>query len=381
MPSPIPGWPPRSWAPLATDNPLPGDTAAIRETAGHHGLIATVIAEHNVALRSVLCGQEVRWKGHAADAYHRSLGTLPPELDKVHDRMARIEKALHTWADKLETHQRAGLAALRKAQAAQAELDKQNKRLQAVEPPVDPSNEAQQAAYDDGRSTVNKSIEAQQAAIDDASNLLGRAELDRDLDAKACANALNAAGDDSLKDPDWDARVKGVWWQQILTFVSSGANFIGIWASVAGVALCWVPGATPVLEAIGMAAGIVTFLADLGRLLFRDPGVDGNTLVLDALTTLPFGKVFGGLSKSKAVLPAVEKALAKQAERADFELISKAFRKGDVWGGTWEALKASARSVTDLPGWFTVAQGGANALISGVLPPPPPDLNALPDGD
>ncbi|MFL6077430.1 MAG: WXG100 family type VII secretion target [Mycobacteriales bacterium] len=376
MPSPIPGWPPHDWSPLASDNPVPGDTAAIRECAGYYDGVATAIAQHNVALRVALCGSPVEWRGHAADAYHKSLGDLPPVLAKVHDRMAAINSALSSWADKLEGAQRDALAALHKAQQAYQDEQDKDRQMQSMKPLDPDATPAQQAAFQDDRAALRRGMDNDRQALADAWNLLKRAEDNRDNDARTCVNALNAAAGDSLKDPDWDLRQFGLVVDQIATFVSGLANFVGVWAGFAAIALCWVPGVGEALAAIAAIAGAVTLAADLVRLATRDPQVGGENIVFDALCVIPFAGLFSKLTGEKALLPGLQKVLDNKAAEKEMQQLVKAFAKGDVRGFV-DALTATGTGWNIM--WSTLTNG-LNAVVSGLGPPGLPDLNALPDG-
>jgi hypothetical protein len=186
-----------------------------------------------------------------------------------------------------------------------------------------------------------------------------------------------------------------VWWQQILGFVSAGANLVGIVASLAGILFCWCPPVAGVLEVIGLIAGGVTLAADWIRMALGDQSVTQDTLDLDVVTAVPFGKVFGAMSKWGArtrVLPAVAEAVEKAAKTKDFELISTAFKKGDFGGAAKAIGKAIGDNLWNDPaGLIGAIQTSANVVGSeatgGVdkpedlwqnLLPKLPDLNALP---
>lgn len=102
-----------------SDNPLPGNPAAVAALADQIGMLGRSLDHVGTALRSVDTGA---WNGQAAEAFHAHyLNDAPKDWWAAGDAMQSVSNALRTYADELaRQQQRAAHAAAAKAAALQA---------------------------------------------------------------------------------------------------------------------------------------------------------------------------------------------------------------------------------------------------------------------
>jgi hypothetical protein len=311
---------PTDWTPLASSDPVPGDPNRVWEESNHLFQVANQITEQIGRLRAIAASSDSHLKGQYADKLRSTAQDLVGQLGKVHDRYETVGSALQTWEPALQTAQQQSLAVLQQAK------DAYQRQQQYGTAPAGQGQQQETAAQKHARQTRLDSANGDLAA---AQRLLNQITGQRDQDASSCANKINQAGNDSLKDSWWDSFCN--WVSQYAGIISAICTVLEIIATIlAVVALLFLPGVGWVILAGLIAGG----LALLGRTMLASTG-NGSWLdvAFDVLSLLSFG--LGGrlLGAMKGIVGSSEKIAQGliQAER-DAALLGKAGNVLDSFG-------------------------------------------------
>lgn len=339
----------RDWRPLADADPVPGDPGLVRRLATQEVRAAALAAEQASAVRRVVAalagGGADAWSGPAAEAFLARVGSLPRDLDRVAARQHRVALALLAYAPELESAQRQAGRALDTAHHAQARAGVAVGSTVGLPPTWLPS-------------ALTPAERELAAAIADGRRRLAAAVEHRDRAVARCARALDAAGDDQLRDPHG--------WRHVLQTISAAAGTVSTWLGVAAVLLCPVPGVGQLLGAVALTAAALTLLSDLALAAYGDKG--WSAIGVDLTGVLPAGRAL----RIASTLPhevTQARAVARAAARVDLV--------GDLQAGardlgaasrvrTWpDLLRSPGGLLDDLARARELRRGGAAVVLGG----------------
>ena len=337
------------WRPLAVADPVPGDPARVRALASGRAQAAALAGEQASAVRRVVAavtGGEAPWTGPAAAAFLARVGRLPRDLDRVATRQHRVALALRDYAPELESAQRQARRALSRAHQAQSDAGVAVSSPLGVTPVL-------------VTRVLTPAERELRAEIADCQRLVAAAVEHRDWAAARCARALEAAGDDRLRDPHG--------WHQVLRTVAAVAGGVSTWLGVAAVVLCPVPGLGQLLGAVVLTAAGLTLLADLALTAYGDKG--WSAIALDVTGVLPAGRAL----RIAAMLPreaTQARAVTRAAVQVDLvgELRAGAghLRTATRTARTWpDLLRSEGGLLDDLARAGELRRGGAALVLGG----------------
>lgn len=247
-------------------DPARGNVNTVRDLARQMLDTADYAKEAHEVLQSSKDKRDV-WQGQAADAWNAKLGELPQYLDAAHTSLEGAGRGLQTWSDKLQAHQakaheleqqcKQAIQQAQQADAAAAQAGQANAPIayDANNPAAADAANAQAQANADA---ADRASSAASEAWDRVDDIRRQAEDLRDRyedDAKACQDALSAAGD---KAPSTS------WLDSAGDWVGDHLKDIGDWAGVVGAVagvLAFIPVLTPVMGPIALVAGGVALAA------------------------------------------------------------------------------------------------------------------------
>ncbi|MGH3466231.1 MAG: hypothetical protein ACRDQF_00680 [Thermocrispum sp.] len=264
------------------------------------------------------------WAGEAARAFAGKLGELPKYLDDAHLSLDGAAKALSTWGDHLEAHQRRARELedlAREAVEAAKRSDAAAEQARAADVPIaydasDPAAaQAAKAQADANARAVADAVSAANGAWDKVEDIRRKAEDLRDRwedDGRICAESLEeAAGKapdkaflESFGELFEDA---GKWLKDHLGDIG---DIAGIVAAVAG-ALAFIPVLTPIMGPVAIAAGAVALLAHGADMVLNEKWDDPNAWVDlggDVLGVIPgVGAISKGFGAAGDAIAGVDK--------------------------------------------------------------------------
>jgi hypothetical protein len=300
------------WQPLGwTEDPVPGDPAAISAEAQHLASVAAQITEQVAALRQI-AGDDTEIGQHA-DKIRSNAGGLATQLDKIVGRYQQVSSILDSWIPDLEQAQAMSIQALNQAEGPYQQLN------QAVALPSgsDMTPQEQQEVQ-----RHHSAMQQAQGQIDDARALLNKAIELRDSAGQSHANQINNACNDGLRDHhsiwgDVESYFSGQWswltknWSQIVGDICTVLEILATIAAIAAFILAqFVPGVDALVDAIVFGAFLATAAATTGRLLLAATG-HGSwmdfAMDLFALATFGVGRA-AGMIASRTLLPGAEAA-------------------------------------------------------------------------
>lgn len=196
------------WSPLATTDPVPGDPGAVALLARRLRSTAEDLRCQATRLRAVRADDF--WDGHAARVFSQHQRDLPPRIDAVVGRYARVAGALDRYHPKLAEAQTMARRAL--TQARQAEIDGHAAALGVAA--MEAHDRAAVAAADASSASHPQSpprppapwpgpdwharLREANDRLDAARGLLLAAQDVRDEASRTCARVLHHAVDDEL---------------------------------------------------------------------------------------------------------------------------------------------------------------------------------------
>lgn len=351
-------------------NPARGSVKSVRDIAEQLHDTSVYAKEAHETLVSIKDKQDV-WTGEAANAFADKLDDLPDYIDDAHTSLNKASKALTTWADDLEQHQRRADDLEEQARQAIADAEDADTKAasanNAANQPIayDPNDSASaSAAKQEAAQKADAAVDANRtadAAWDHVSSIRRQAEQLKETwqsDGKTCAEALQNAGD--------TAPEKG-FFESIGDFVMDHLGAIGDIAgaisAIAG-ALSFIPFLAPVTGPIAIAAGGVALAAHGGEMIKKGDFSAGAWVGLgaDALGVIPgVGAASKGLKAATESMQHV-KGLAPAAEAGGKALLqdagsvaepAKAFEKlggkaASAFGGDADLIAKSAQSTVDI---------------------------------
>jgi hypothetical protein len=275
------------WEPLGLDvDPVPGVPAAIIEESGHLSSVATMINDQITALNKIANSGDAILEGKYADTLRSSASSLSGDLGKILGRYQKVAAALNAYVPELEQAQSMSLTALDQATGPAGQLSNLNSQTLPSGPKL---TQAQQQQISDHKTAVSNA----QAALGEATALLAKATGQRDSAASDCANTINNASNDGMRDHWYESF--GDWisahWVSLLKTICTILEILGaILAIIAFILAQFVPGLDVLIDALVLAAFMATLAATLGRFVLA---VTHNgswwDFALDAFACLTFG--------------------------------------------------------------------------------------------
>ncbi|MDV6012343.1 putative T7SS-secreted protein [Haloechinothrix sp. LS1_15] len=353
-------------------DPARGNVGEVRAIAGQMADTSTYASEAHTVLTSV-GATDAAWTGDAATAFSDKLGDLPDYLDAAHQSLQQANRALNTWADRLESHQNRARELERQARAAlndyeQKQATAETARNVSMQHPMDAEawEQAQTAARAAG------------AAWDSYIDIQRQAENLRDTwedDARICAEALDEARqyapDQSMWDKLTDALGAAKDW--VVDNLDTIADALGIISAIAG-ALALIPVLTPLAGPLALVTGAAALGLRAADMAANDRWDEPGAWVglgTDTLGALPLagpafragGAAVGSLRSVDGLTPAVQ---------AGGEVFRKGFGTAAAKAGDPSALfKAFGERTSQLAGGnpdliARAADGGATTLNLGL---------------
>lgn len=353
---------PPDFEPLASSNPVPGDTDEIAGLGRRYTDTAAEIMAQAANLRKLASGTIEGWQGQAAKVFQSHASDLATRISKAHDRYAAAGSALTACAPKMYAAQQDAYQAVWDAKSAQDQM--RSNAPAPTPPPGSPPPTSEEKAADAKRS----------AAYGDAATNLknARTRFDNAVGdyhgaARTAAKAIRDAIDhDGLKDS---------WWDRNFGWISKVFMIVGIvvivLAIIALILICpltagFIAGFLGA-EFVATASAIIGWLAfglTLAQAIFdgfaAGTGKESWTaFALDvvSLATLGLGDGLGQVGKFlpevKGLLPRVLEPLVEGAEDAG---------KAVAAGRAGRAFMADQ----GLPG-FLYSLGSRSGLVASVL--------------
>ncbi len=299
------------WQPLGLDSdPVPGDPARIGQEAKHLASVATQITHQVAALRKISSdGTEV---GEHADKIRSSSKDLADQLDKVVGRYQKVSSALNGWIPELEQAQKMSIQALNQAEGPYQKLH------QTVALPSGPNLTDQQKQDVQKYHTAMKQA---QSDLNAAQALLNKATSLRDSAGHHCADLIDKACDDGMRDHHsfWGSITSPFsgafhWvtshWSKIVADVCTVLEVVAMILAVAAFIIAqFIPGLDVLVDAIVLGGIIMTGAALGGRIALAATG-HGSWLdvALDAFALVTFGVGKFAGAATRAMVPTVEAA-------------------------------------------------------------------------
>ncbi|MFC4004664.1 hypothetical protein ACFS2C_24725 [Prauserella oleivorans] len=282
---------------------------------------ATYAREAHEVLRSIESKKDV-WTGEASRAFAERLGELPGYVDSAHTSLRDAGKALNTWGDRLEAHQKRARELEEQARQAidaaeQADAAAQHANASANTPvmhdgsPASVSAAQREVQQKAAAAQANRAAGEAWARVDEIRRQAEQLKETWEDDARACADALNRAAelapDKGLLESIGDAFADAGDW--VMNNLGKIGDVAGMISAVAG-ALSFIPGLAPFTGPIAIAAGGVALLAHGGEMVKEGKWDDPTARVglgTDVLGVLPgVGAVAKGGSMATASLQSVE---------------------------------------------------------------------------
>lgn len=252
-------------------DPAYGNVSEVRRVAGELTGTGKYAGEAYEVLKAIQSKRDV-WTGNAADKFADKLGELPGFLDDAHDSMTSAGKAMSTWSDQLEAHQRQARrleeqaeAAIRAAERADAAAQEATARANTpiAYPPDDPgAAQAAQRQVQANAAAAEEANRAARAAWDKVEDIRRKAHDLQDRwedDARVCREALSEASERAPASGLFDDI--GDWVGNATEWLGDNLGDIaGIVSAIAG-ALAFIPCLTPIMGPIAIGAGAIALAA------------------------------------------------------------------------------------------------------------------------
>lgn len=251
-------------------NPLPGNIAEIWDYAQCFGHVVSRLRDY--------CGQMEKWSnpsqyGSAVTTLQGKQAAAKGNLTALATRFEKIELALHTYWPWLMEYQTQANALLNQAYAEHEQyLPVLNATRPAGPPPTTPAVSLDPSQY-------YRDIDYIRWEVDNLAS-------SRDAAAQKCADAIDAAGTDSLKDNDWE-------FHRALEYIDDLASWVNMVAGSAAILALIIP--PPVgeaiagaLESVALGADIVELVADCWLINYGEDR--WANLVWDFLGLIPMDK-------------------------------------------------------------------------------------------
>ena len=264
---------PVDWSPLAGEDPVPGDAWEVALLARRYRDTARAIADQTAQLSRMGLDAPATWDGDAGRVFAEHATTLAHDLGRAEQRYAVASTALAEWGPVLEETQARADAVLATAKDAEARrLANALHGADAASPfgpsgplgPLGGMNAIVPLGLDTAERARRQVVDEAEAAVAAARRQLESIVDDYRASAARLAHRIkDAAGDDGLKDSRWD-RFKNFVSDHagVLKFISGVASSISLAATVASLALGWVPVLGQALVTVATVSLAVTLVAD-----------------------------------------------------------------------------------------------------------------------
>ena len=136
---------PASFEPLASSDPVPGDSYEVAALGRRLTDTADEISTQAANLRRLASKSTEFWTGKAASKFHDSAGDLADRIEKAHQRYATAGSALSSWAPEIDLAQDDVYQAVHDVQDAQATASANRPAPTPSTPPTTPPTAEQQA--------------------------------------------------------------------------------------------------------------------------------------------------------------------------------------------------------------------------------------------
>jgi uncharacterized protein YukE len=357
---------PPSFEPLASSDPVPGNTDEIAALGRRYTDTAAEIASQAANLKRLATGTQDAWVGGAGDVFRSSAADLSTRITKAHGRYATAGSALTTCAPKMQDAQQRAYQAVWDAQSAQGQMTA-NAPGPPPKPGSPPPTDAEKAAaakrasaYGDASTNLKNATTRFHNAVGDYHTAAGNA-------AKAIRDEI---GHDGLKDSWWDRNfgwISNVFmWIGIAVIVLAVIALILVCPLTAGLLAAWL--GADLVAGLSAAVGWAIFGLTLAQAIFD--GISAGTgkeswtnFIVDCLSlaTLGLGEGVGKLAiggktilpEVKGLLPRLVGPLTDYAENAGKSILAGRAGRG--------FMRASG-----LPG-FLYTFGSKGGLTDGIL--------------
>lgn len=206
---------PPDFEPLASSDPVPGNTDEIATLGRRYTDTADEIAAQARNLRKLASGTIGNWTGKAATVFQSHAADLATRITQAQGRYAAAGRALQGCATPMSEAQQRVYAAVWQAKSAQEQMT-----ANAPAPPRPPGSPPPTAQEKAAAATRSAHYGEASASLAQARRQFNDAVGDYDAAATKAANAINAEiNHDGLKD---------TWWQRNFGWISSAFKIIAI---------------------------------------------------------------------------------------------------------------------------------------------------------
>ncbi len=250
---------PPDFEPLASNDPVPGDTGEIAALGKRYTDTAAEIARQAASLRKLAGGTSEGWKGKAGSVFAAHATDLAGRISQAQDRYGTTGNALTAAAAPMQEAQQRAYAAVWEAKDAQQQMTASAPgppRPPGAKPPTEQEKAAEQARqnkYDSAQATLTAAHAKFAGAVSDYQSAA----------SGAARKISTAVSHDGLKDSWWESHFGWVG-----TFFKVLAVAVIVLAVVGLIIACpFTAGLLALLPGI-TAAGLATTATVLGWTLF-----------------------------------------------------------------------------------------------------------------
>ncbi|MGW2343699.1 hypothetical protein [Streptomyces sp. NPDC001661] len=246
-----------------SDDPTPGNTEVLGRLASQYRSVADD-ADQALPIVSGLKNTELG-EGKAMDKLRDKLGDLASQVEKLNSSYDKAARALSTYVDQLEDHQRKADNALVDGRDAKERLDRATEAaaaagsvisdLDAADPPPPDDEAARRSARQamerarSDQSSANGDVDSAQHDLDVARMLAEDARELRESDASTAANALDEATSEAVPGKSLWEKIKDVF-KDVLGYISAALGIIAM----------LIPG----LQGLGLILGVASLVTAAG---------------------------------------------------------------------------------------------------------------------
>ncbi|UXN26240.1 hypothetical protein N8D74_04985 [Curtobacterium flaccumfaciens] len=347
---------------LPTD-PVPGDTAEIRQSATNARSVEQAIDEQVTRLQRL--GDGHGWESESGTKFRDSASDLAGAIAKAKGRYTELAAALDEWAAGLDGIQRDADAALLAAQDAQAAH--QAAASQTITAEVDtPEHQDQVDAQDRAVESAQGDIDAAKATIRRLAGALGEGGEYGDL-ADRVANRIRNGADDGMKD-GWFDHVKQAIHDAkgVLEVIKSVLNAVALVLVVAAVIVALaIPGVNLIAFAV---AGLIVSSLVFGITAAQAAAGDATTsdVIWAAVGVAASAVGLGAARAASSALPALTRSTAQSGARSAANTARAAgVAEGPVYSAKYAEIQARAAEVSG-KAWVTIVD---NSVTNGAIAP------------
>lgn len=247
---------PPDFEPLASSDPVPGNTDEITALGKRYTDTAAEIEREAASLRKLATQAPDGWKGQAGTVFASHASALADRISKAQARYATAGSALTACANPMYDAQQRAYAAVWDAKDAQQQMaaNAPGPTRPAGSPPLTPEQQQEehtrQNAYSSAQDDLTTARGKFNTAVDDYHAAA----------SKAATQIRNEIGRDGLKDSWWDRNFG--WISKVFEYIAIAVIVLAI---VALIIAC--PFSAGILLALGVSAEAVATLATVGTVL------------------------------------------------------------------------------------------------------------------